>query len=686
MPGERLCIYVRNVSFPATETGRVFHGRLSEASGITVNKTTQTVESAAVGGVFHIEDIYPLIDGGRFAVKRIVGERVEVWADIYRDGHDVVTAAVVWRLEQDREWRREPMAHQGNDRWSGSFVPDTPGRHVYAIEAWTDEFATWRHGFELKQKAGADLTLDAIEGAGMLTKAQSGSNAAAAVILRQCENYLQTGEAAPLLTDELTGAMAESQLRPDLTRSQLFPLMVDRPRARAGAWYEMVPRSQGQIPGQHGTFKDCIARLPDVAAMGFDVIYLTPINPIGHTNRKGRNNAVTADEGDPGSPYAIGAAEGGHDAVHPELGTLEDFRSFVAACKLVEIEVALDFAIQCSPDHPWLKDHPQWFKRRPDGSMRYAENPPKKYEDIVNPDFSSPDAGALWNALRDVVLFWIDQGVSIFRVDNPHTKPFRFWEWLIHEVQLHHPDVIFLAEAFTRPKLMKGLAKLGFTQSYTYFTWRTQRGELEQYLNELTAYPERDYYRPNFFVNTPDILPYHLQSGETWMFKSRAALAAMLSSTYGIYNGFELLEHDPIPGKEEYLDSEKYEIKVRDWDKDGNIKPYIRDLNRARRENAALQQTRNLRFLPIGDGNVIGFVKESVNQTNSVVAVIALSRDVHEFWLPLSDVQVGMPGDRRNVAALENVTTGERFPLEWGGIHLRLDPVRDPALLFRCLA
>ena len=681
MRGERLCIYVRSVSFPAQETGRCFH-----VNGITVNKTTQTVESAAVGGAFHIEDVYPLIDGGRFPVKRVAGERIEVWADIYRDGHDVVNAALVWRREQDREWRREPMTHHSNDRWGGSFVPDQPGRYVYAIEAWTDEFATWRHGFELKQKAGADLTLEAIEGAGMLTKAQAGGNAAAAVILRQCEDFLQTGDAAPLLTAELKDAMAESQLRPDLTRSQLFPLMADRPRARAGAWYEMVPRSQGRTPGQHGTFKDCIARLPDIAAMGFDVVYLTPIHPIGHTNRKGRNNAVTAADGDPGSPYAIGAAEGGHDAVHPELGTLEDFRSFVSACKQLELEVALDFAVQCSLDHPWLQQHPQWFKRRPDGSMRYAENPPKKYQDIVNPDFSSEDAGNLWNALRDVVLFWIEQGVSIFRVDNPHTKPFRFWEWLIHDVQLRHPDIIFLAEAFTRPKLMKGLAKLGFTQSYTYFTWRTQKWELEQYLNELTAYPERDFYRPNFFVNTPDILPYHLQSGETWMFKSRLALAATLSGNYGIYNGFELLEHDPIPGREEYLDSEKYEIKVRDWDKPDNIKPYIRDLNRARRANPALQQTGNLRFIPIDDGNVIGFVKESANQTNSVVVAIALSREPHEFWFPLGDVQVGIASERRNVAAVENLITGERYPVEWGGIRLRIDPVRDSALLFRCLA
>ena len=651
-----------------------------------MNKTAQTVESAAAGGAFHIEDVYPQIDGGRFPVKRIAGERVEVWADIYRDGHDLIDCALVWRLEQDREWRRAPMTHHENDRWGGWFVPEQPGRYVYAVEAWTNEFATWRHGFELKQKAGADLTLDAIEGAGMLTKAQAGGQAAAAVILRQCEDFLQTGEAAPLLTEELQNAMAESQLRSDLTRSQLFPFVADRPRARSGAWYEMVPRSQSQTPGQHGTFKDCIARLSDVGAMGFDVVYFTPIHPIGHTNRKGRNNAPTALDGDPGSPYAIGAAEGGHDAVHPQLGTLEDFREFVAACKALDMEVALDFAVQCSLDHPWLQQHPQWFKRRPDGSMRYAENPPKKYEDIVNPDFSSEDSGALWNALRDVVLFWVDQGVSIFRVDNPHTKPFPFWEWLIHQVQLRHPDVIFLAEAFTRPKLMKGLAKLGFTQSYTYFTWRTQKWELEQYLNELTGYPERDFYRPNFFVNTPDILPFHLQGGEAWMFKSRAALAATLSSTYGIYNGFELLEHEPIPGKEEYLDSEKYEIKTRDWNKPDNIKSYIGDLNRARRQNAALQQTANLRFVAVEDSNVIGFVKESVNQTNSVVVAIALSRDPHEFWLPLGDVQVGMTGDRRNVAAVENLITGERHPVEWGGIHLRIDPARDPALLFRCLA
>jgi starch synthase (maltosyl-transferring) len=649
-----------------------------------VNKTAQTVESAS--GAFHIEDVFPAIDGGRFAVKRIAGERVEVWADIYRDGHAVVAAALVWRAENDREWRREPMTLHSNDRWGGSFLPDAPGHYLYAIEAWTDEFGTWRHGFELKHRAGAELTLDAIEGAGMLTKAQPVGHAAAAVIQRQCEDYLQTGDAAPLLTAELKHAMAESQLRPDLTRSPSFPLVAERPRARTGAWYEMVPRSQGEIPGRHGTFRDCIARLPDIAAMGFDVVLLTPIHPIGQTNRKGRHGAVTASDGDPGNCYAIGAADGGHDAVHPQLGTLEDFRQLVAACKALDMEVALDFAAQCSPDHPWLGEHPQWFKRRPDGSMRYAETPPRKHDDIVNPDFSSEDAGALWNALRDAILFWIDQGVRIFRADNAHTKPFQFWEWMIREVQFRHPDVIFLAGGFTRPKLMKGLAKLGFTQSYSYFTWRTQRSELEQYLNELTGHPERDFCRPNFFVSTPDVLPYHLQSGETWMFKSRIALAALLSGSYGVYNGFELLEHEPVLGKEEYLDSEKYQVKVRNWKMPGNIKPYIAGLNRARRGNAALQQTNNLHFLGLEDGNVIGFVKKSVDQTNIVAAAIALSRDAREFWLPLGDIKLDAGGERRPVAALENLITGERSPVEWGGIRVRIDPQRDPALLFRCLA
>ncbi|MGN6285482.1 MAG: alpha-1,4-glucan--maltose-1-phosphate maltosyltransferase [Afipia sp.] len=640
--------------------------------------------SVASGGIFHIEDVYPSVDGGRHPVKRIAGEGIDVWADVFRHGHDIIRVELLWRRESDTQWMRVPMALHSNDRWTASFHPTSPGQYVYAIEAWTDEFASWRHGVELKKAAGQDLSLDALEGAAMITRAQPMECGAASTLAQACEAFLASGDVTSVLGDDVEEAMAQSQARPDATRSAAFPLTVDRARARAGAWYEMVPRSQGTIPGQHGTFRDCIARLPDIAAMGFDVLYFTPIHPIGTTNRKGRNNSLKAESGDPGSPYAIGSPAGGHDSIHPELGTFDDFRDLLAACESVGIEIALDFAIQCSPDHPWLIEHPHWFARRPDGSMRYAENPPKRYEDIHNPDFASDDARGLWSALRDVIRFWISQGVKIFRVDNPHTKPFPFWEWLIQDIQSRDPDVIFLAEAFTRPKLMKGLAKLGFTQSYTYFTWRTHKGEIEEYLRELTGYPEREYYRPNFFVNTPDILPFHLQGGESWMFKSRAALAATLSATYGIYNGFELLEHEPIPGKEEYLNSEKYEIKTRDWDKPGNIKPYIRSLNMARRANSALLQTSNLKFTSINDPNVIGFIKSSSDLTNTVAIAIALSREPHEFWLPLDSATVGL--QRKPVAALENIISGERLAVEWGGIQLRIDPTRDPSLLFRCLA
>lgn len=646
-----------------------------------MNKTIQTVESATAGAAFLIEDIYPSVDGGRFAVKRIAGERVEVWADIYRDGDATISAALIWRSEQDRDWRRETMTHHGNDRWSGAFVPTEPGHYVYAIEAWTDEFATWRHGLERKQLSGSDVTLDAIEGAGLLTKAHGAGQDAAAVIVRQCEDYLGSGDVAPLLAAELSAAMAESQARPDLTRSPNFPLTIDRDKARFGAWYQMMPRSQSAVAGQHGTLRDCIARVPDIAAMGFDVLYFTPIHPIGQIRRKGRNNAAVATEGEPGSPYAIGTAEGGHDGLHPELGTIEDFRALVATCLEYGVEIALDFAVQCSPDHPWLAQHPEWFKWRPDRSVRTGDGP---YSDIVIPDFASVDRVGLWSAFRDAMLFWIDHGVTIFAIDNHDTAPLAFWEWLIRDIRQRHPEVILFSKTFARPKLMKGLAKLGFAQSFSYFPWRTTKWELEQYLGELTRYPERDFYRANLFVNTADLLPYHLQSGEAWMFKSRVALAAMLSGNYGLYSGFELLEHDPIPGREEYLDSDKYQIRQRDWDKPGNIKPWITALNRIRNENAALQQTANLRFLDIEDGEAIAFVKQAA--ANTVVAAIVLSRQVREFWLPLGDLTLDDGGERRPVTKIENLMTGEQSRIEWGGIRLRIDPDRDPALLFRCLA
>jgi starch synthase (maltosyl-transferring) len=638
------------------------------------------------GPRFRIEDIFPCVDGGRYAVKRIAGEMVEVWADIFREGHDVLAAAVLWRAQDAEDWHREPMQLVNNDRWRGQFTPPQPGWYLFAIEAWTDQYATWRKEFLLKQAAGQDGSLEAREGHELLTQLMPTDSYARGIVEAAAHLFATTGQHAALLDETLAATMTASAARPDLSRSDAVPLVADRERARAGAWYEMVPRSQSRVPGQHGTFQDCIARVPEITDLGFDVLYLTPIHPVGRTNRKGKNNAVTAQAGDVGSFYAIGNENGGHDAVEPQLGTLDDFRALVAACRQHNMEIALDFAVQCSPDHPWLKEHPEWFRKRPDGSIRYAENPPKKYQDIVNPDFSCDDRIGLWKALRDVLLFWVDQGVRIFRIDNPHTKPLAFWEWVIREVQTRDPGVIFLAEAFTRPKVMKALAKLGFTQSYTYFTWRTAKQEIQAYLSELTGYPEREYYRPNFFVTTPDILPVQLQTGETWMFKSRAALAATLSGNYGIYNGFELIEHEPIPGREEYLNSEKYEIRTRDWDKPGNIKNYLRQLNTIRRDNAALLQTANLRFLQTNHDAVIGFVKESFAGDNAVACAISLTNGPKEFWLHFGDIQIGPDGAKRPVRLIENLVTGERHWLEWNGITLRIDPAVDPALFFRCQA
>jgi starch synthase (maltosyl-transferring) len=647
---------------------------------------TARINARQIGGLsgrrILIEDVYPAVEGGRFPVKRIVGEPIEVWADIFRDGSALLAAELLWRAEATSTWLQVMMRLDSNDRWIASFVPTQEGLHTFVIEAWTDEFATWRRDFLLKREAGLDVRLEAREGRALLASLKPPSDADARLI-RQAYRAAG-GEPASLLAEDIAEAAIKGS-RSDLSRSDGFPLMIERKRARTGAWYEMVPRSQGRLPGQHGTFDDCIARLPDVAAQGFDVLYLPPIHPIGSTNRKGRNNSLRAEPGDPGSLYAIGSASGGHDAIHPQLGTLEDFRRLLAACGDHGLEIALDFAVQCSPDHPWLTEHEKWFKHRPDGSIQYAENPPKKYQDIVNPDFGCADAAALWAALRDIVLFWVDKGVRIFRVDNPHTKPFAFWEWLIREVQAVDPGVIFLSEAFTRPKVMKALAKLGFSQSYTYFTWRTSKHELQAYLSEITGYPEREYFRPNFFVNTPDILPLHLQLGEAWIFKARVALAATLSASYGIYNGFELLEHEPIPGTEEYLDSEKYQIKVRDWNRPGNIKEYIGRLNRLRRGNPALQQTANLRFVQIDDDDVIGFVKESTANDNAVAVAIALVQaPPRQFWLHFGDLEIGPPGERRHIREIENLVTGERHQIEWGGVRLTIDRNQDPALLFRC--
>ena len=641
-------------------------------------------QSATTGSRFYIGDIYPCIEGGRYPVKRIAGEVIEVWTDVLRDGHDSLSVELVWRKEIEQEWRHVPMRMHSDDRWCAEFTPTDPGRYLFAIQAWTDQFSTWKHDVKLKLECGQDVSLDVKEAIEFLGNLKTCGTFARRVIewVKRKRFSLSVEE---LLSEELALAVKMSDGREDLACSPLIPLEVDRPKARFASWYEMVPRSQSTVQGQHGTFDDCIKRIPELASLGFDVLYFPPIHPIGTTHRKGKNNSLKAELGDPGSMYAIGNSEGGHTAVHPELGTLDDFRRVVDVARTHGMEVALDFAAHCSPDHPWITEHPGWFKRRLDGSIKFAENPPKKYEDIVALDFYCEDRVALWKELLNVVLFWVEQGVQIFRVDNPHTKPFPLWEWLIRETQRRQPNVLFLSEAFTRPKIMKTLAKVGFTQSYTNFTWLTHKTELQAYLSDITCYPTQDYFRPNFFVSTPDILPFHLQSGEPWMFKSRLALAATLSSTYGIYNGFELLEHESIPGREEYLNSEKYEIKVRDWDKPGNIKQYIARLNQIRRENTALHQTNDLRFAQVDDDQIIGFVKESTTQDNAIAVAIALSgQSSRSFWFHFEGITIGRRDNRQAIHSIVNLVSGQRYVVEWGGVRLSINPTDDPALLFRC--
>jgi starch synthase (maltosyl-transferring) len=635
-----------------------------------------------------IENVYPEIDAGRFPAKRVVGDTVEVWADLFRDGHDKLAAVLKYAFE-DEEWREAPFSFHDNDRWVARFEPDRVGRWRYTIEAWTDRFESWRDDVAKKREAGQDVDLELVEGSHLVEAAVAHAAKKDAAALRKLlEDFTRADSARRaelMISAELQELMARADDRADRVRYvRELELVVDRPEARFAAWYEMFPRSQGKMPGRSATFDDCIERLAEIAALGFDTVYLVPIHPIGRVNRKGRDNAVTAAPDDPGSPYAIGAAEGGHTAVDPELGTLADFRRFVAAAAGLGIEVALDFAIQCAPDHPWVAEHKQWFRFRPDGSIKYAENPPKKYEDIVNVEFDNPDREGLWTELRDTVLFWIDQGVRTLRVDNPHTKPLPFWEWLIREVKARCPEAIFLSEAFTRPKMMRALAKAGFTQSYTYFTWRNTKAELIEYLTELTQGPAKEYFRPNFFTNTPDILPVFLQEGGRPAFRIRLVLAATLSPAYGIYNGFELCENAAIPGREEYIHSEKYEYKVWDWDRSGNIKRDIAILNRFRRENPALHELTNLRFLDCADPNTLAYAKATADRRNIAIVVVNLDpHGVHggEIMLPLSEW--GLSESQEFM--VEEAFTGRIAAWRGNRQHLVLDPQTNPVLLYRVL-
>jgi starch synthase (maltosyl-transferring) len=639
---------------------------------------------AAADSRLAIEQPSPAVDGGAFPVKAIAGEVVSVEADVIFDGHDKIAVAARWQGPGEAAWHEVPMRPLGNDRWQAGFPLGALGRYVYQIIAWRDRFETFRDELAKKANAGVSIALELREGEILLRDAagRAAKPLAARIqaLLAALSKQDEAGKLAGMLSPDVATLMAEADDRPAMAQSAAIPVDAERIEARFASWYEVFPRSMSDDPARHGNFRDVERHLPRIRDMGFDVLYFPPIHPIGAKNRKGRNNTLTPSADDPGSPYAIGAAEGGHDALHPQLGTIEDFAHLRAAAADHGLELAIDFAIQCSPDHPWLKQHPGWFDWRPDGTIRYAENPPKKYEDIVNVDFYNADSVPdLWVALCDAVLFWAGHGVRLFRVDNPHTKPLPFWGWMIGEVRARYPDAIFLAEAFTRPKVMYRLAKVGFSQSYTYFTWRNAKRELEDYLTELDTEPPKDFFRPHFFVNTPDINPVFLQTSGRPGFLIRAALASTLSGLWGVYNGFELCESAAMPGKEEYLDSEKYQIRAWDWDRPGNIVAEISTLNRIRKQNAALQTHRGVRFLLANNDAILYYEKATPDRSNVVLVAVSLdpfnAQDA-DFELPLW--RWSLP-DQAALAA-ENLCTGETFTWYGKYQHMRLTPEQPYAI------
>ena len=627
-----------------------------------------------------IERVTPELDAGRHPVKRVVGDVVELGADIFKDGHDSIAARVLIRAPGEESWHSVPLQYDfPSDRWYARFTVTRLGRWRFTIEAWPDRYGSWRSDLEKRVAAKQELGPELLEGAALLDKAAERLSGTVLTTVKAAARSL-TNPQLPQ-SERLRVAFSEDLL--PLIHGPLVPadaaryereleLVVDRELAAFGAWYELFPRSQGTDPKSHGTFRDVERRLPELAELGFEVIYLPPIHPIGFTHRKGKNNARVCEPGDVGSPWAIGAKEGGHTGIHPDLGTIADFDRLVGSARAHNLEIALDYALQCSPDHPWVKEHPEWFFIRPDGSIRYAENPPKKYEDIYPLNFWCEDRQGLWNACLEIFLFWIQHGVTVFRVDNPHTKPLAFWEWVIGEVQRRHPETIFLAEAFTRPKRMKALAKLGFTQSYTYFTWKNTREELIEYLTEVTSGEMPEYFRPNFFANTPDILHEYLQHGGRPAFRIRLLLAATTAPVYGIYSGYELCENVPVhPGSEEYIDSEKYQISVRNWDAPGNIKADIALLNRLRRENLALRKLDNLKFMASEEPNILAYHKSAPG--NDLLVVVNLNPfSMHETMVsvPLRDLGIH---EHRPFEVLD-LLTGESYVWRGAKNYVKLDP------------
>ena len=635
-----------------------------------------------------VERVTPEIDAGRYPIKRVVGEPVVVECDAFADGHDTLACAVRYRGPHDRQWREAPMLPVINDRWRGQFVVESVGPYSYTVVAWMDRFATWEHQLHKRVAAAQDVAVDLLIGAALVAEAA----AAAApgddgTTLREFELALRAGEAEAGFTPELARLMHLHLPRRYATSYECeLKVTVDRPLARFSAWYELFPRSTANEPGRHGTFRDVIARLPYIAQMGFDILYLTPIHPIGQTFRKGKDNSVTAEPGEPGSPYAIGGPEGGHTALHPELGTLEDFRALVHAARAHGLEIALDNAFQCSPDHPYVTEHPEWFRARPDGTIQYAENPPKKYQDIYPFDFESSDWENLWLELKRTFDFWIAQGVLVFRVDNPHTKSFHFWEWCIGELKRAHPDLIFLSEAFTRPKVMYNLAKLGFTQSYTYFTWRTVKWELTQYLTELTQGEAKEFFRPNFWPNTHDILTPQFYPGDRAIFLARAVLAATLAANWGIYGpAYEQMLHTPVQGREEYVDNEKYELRHWNLNQPGNISAFIAALNQIRRENLALQANESLRFHRVEFNyteheQLLAYSKSTPDETNRILVVVNLDPTSPQIgWVEVPVEEWALDGPFE----VHDLLTGARYT--WSGAFnfVELNPAILPVHIFR---
>jgi starch synthase (maltosyl-transferring) len=620
-----------------------------------------------------IRGVEPEIECGRFSVKRTIGEDVVVEADIFTDGHDSISAVVRYRHEDDESWAEVRMEPLGNDHWRAAFKVDELGPYIYTISAWIDEFQTWYNDFQKRIAAQQDVTVDLKIGAALLKSAAARTTGPDAQKLQEAGDHLHREE----VDDNLAALATAHADRSAATNYRELRVAVDTVRARFSTWYEMFPRSCG-------TFKDCEGILPEIAEMGFDVLYFPPIHPIGESHRKGKNNSTKAGPGDPGSPWAIGGKEGGHKAVHPELGSLDDFRRLVKSALKLGIDIALDLAYQCSPDHPYVKEHPEWFRRRPDGTVQYAENPPKKYEDIYPFEFNSLHWRELWRELKSIVEFWIGHGVRIFRVDNPHTKPFDFWEWMIRDLKKKYPDLIFLSEAFTRPNIMYRLAKLGFTQSYTYFTWRNTKKELTEYMTELTWTPVREFFRPNFWPNTPDILHEYLQTGGRSAFMTRLVLAATLSSNYGIYGpAYELSENVPRePGSEEYLNSEKYEIKNRDLYDPSSLRPFISRVNAIRKENPALQTNDGLQFHTIQNDQIICYSKSTADKKNVIITVVNLDPTwTQSGFVELPTEEMGI--DVRHPYQMVDLLTGARFTWEGPTNYVELRPQEVPAHILR---